>query len=114
MWDECLFLRLREKIPRLRLRELLFLVVYAALIGQALLMSYSEQNCPIRMIPLADGGVFIGESDHQALPRNWGSGPVFQFSNSDPYAYGSLLDLWRDIGWPAEKAYHVVPEALVK
>ncbi len=71
MRDDRLFFRLREKIPRLRVRELLILVVYAALIGQAFLLASAGPANRTRDIPSEyryPGYAWVRASDVQDFP----------------------------------------------
>ncbi len=120
--EEWLIERHGMTLPRLRVRELLFLVVYAALIGQAFVLSYVETGLPSRCLPSdVPGYLWVPNAeaiDILLLEQYRGEGlrtivvsgsgvTISQGSDSKPNLMRSRIDA-------RGEAYMLVPEELVK
>ena len=90
-------------LPRLRVRELLFLVVYAALIGQAMVLSYFDVFPLQRVFPSSlPGHVWITESYRLELLSPRGS----RSASPIPFHLENALRRVLEDGRP----YYLVPE----
>ena len=105
------------KLPRLRARELLVLIVYLALFGQAFILGITESKIRVSpsglsgyaWLPASDLGA-SGLSCKLAHPWEDEKGRVWIAGTRDPVP-AWILHFWR---WPSDavrnEAYHLVPD----
>ncbi len=108
-------------LPRLRVRELMFLVVYAALIGQAFVLCTLGQR--VNSVPsTVPGYVWVEESDAASLdlPEGWvyvwvdPQGGLRMWQADGTNADAEFEPLQEATGDLDDRTYYLVPEELVK